>query len=316
MNRVIQTRRAGRAPRRRTGNGRLAAGLLSPTLAVLCLVIGYPVVSATRLAFQLQRDTIDPTTGFTVTTTSYGIGNFASILTGDQATRFFTAFWNTTSFVLASVSIEVVIGVAMALVMNQAIRGRGLVRAAILVPWAIPTAISGLLWRWVFATDGIANSLLHTHVLWTADGLPAWCAVVVADTWKTAPFIGLLALAGMQTIPEEVYEAARLDGAGSRETIMRITLPLIRPVLVVAVLFRILDVLRMFDLPYVLVGARKGSVETLTMVAWDEMSNLRFGTASAYAVILFCYIAAVAAIFIKILGADVIGTGRVGGKAR
>lgn len=303
-------------PRRRHGTGRLATVLLTPTVAVLGLVIGYPVVAAVRLAFQMQSTSIDPTTGFEITATSYGVGNFTAMFSGDQASRFFTAFWNTTSFTIVSVGVEVVVGVAMALVMNQAVRGRAFVRAAILVPWAIPTAISGLLWRWIFATDGVANSLLGAHVLWTADGFPAWCAVVIADTWKTAPFIGLLVLAGMQTIPAEVYEAARLDGATGWKLVQKVTLPLVRPILVVAVLFRILDVLRMFDLPYVLVGPRKGSVETLTMLAWYEMSNLRFGPASAYSIVLFVYIAAVAAVFVTVLGADVIGADRSGGKVR
>ncbi|MFG2041665.1 carbohydrate ABC transporter permease [Dactylosporangium sp. NPDC048998] len=301
------SRQARRTPTGRMTKSRLAVVLLSPTMACLALVVGYPVISAVRLAFQMQSQHIDKTTGYLTTTTSFGLGNFTDALTGDQASRFVNAFWNTTTFTVVSVGIETVIGVAMALVMHQAVRGRALVRAAILVPWAIPTAISGLLWRWVFASDGIANSLLNAHVLWTADGFPAWCAVIIADSWKTAPFIGLLVLAGLQTIPAEVYEAARLDGATGWKSFSRITLPLVRPVLVVAVLFRLLDVLRMFDLPYVLIGPRKGSVETLTMIAVDEMQNLHFGAASAYAVVLFLYIAAVVTVFVSVLGADVLG---------
>ena len=131
--------------------------------------------------------------------------------TGD---RFWNAFWNTSFFTVTSVLLETVIGLAMALIMHQAFRGRAMVRASILVPWAIPTAISALLWRWIFQTDGIANSLINTQVLWTTEGLQAQLAVIIAEVWKTAPFVGLLTLAGLQTIPEEVYEAARVDGAG------------------------------------------------------------------------------------------------------
>ncbi|MFI1966346.1 carbohydrate ABC transporter permease [Streptomyces pathocidini] len=291
---------------RRAGTGRLAAALLSPTLLVLGLVAAYPVLAAFRLSFQVSSESIDPQTGFKVTTTSYGLDNYAAVFTGE---RFLRPWWNTTSFALVSVAIEVLIGVAMALVMHRAFRGRGLVRAAILVPWAIPTAISGLLWKWIFNSQGVANELLGAKVLWSSEGFQAWLSVVIADTWKTAPFIGLLVLAGLQIIPGELYEAARVDGASPWRAFWRITLPLVRPALVVAVLFRLLDVLRMFDLPYVLVGPRKHSVETLSMIAFQEMTNLRFGTAAAYATVLFLYIAAVSFAFVKLFGADLIGRG-------
>lgn len=299
------------APRagRRAGVGRLAVLLLSPTLLALALVVGYPVLAALRLSFLVTTDRIDPDTGFRTTTDAFGLDNYTRIFSGDAADRFVNAFWNTTSFTVAGVAVETVLGVAMALVMNKAFRGRSLVRASILVPWAIPTAISALLWRWIFNVDGVANDILGRQVLWTTEGFQAWLAVLIADTWKTAPFIGLLVLAGLQIIPADVYEAARVDGASAWRTFWRITLPLVKPALVVAVLFRILDVLRMFDLPFVLIGVRKESVETLSMLAWDEMNNLRFGPAAAYAVVLFCYIALVAFVFVRVLGADVVGRG-------
>jgi multiple sugar transport system permease protein len=195
----------------------------------------------------------------------------------------------------------------MALIMSRAFRGRGFVRASILVPWAIPTVVSGLLWRWVFQADGIANAIIGRQVLWTTEGFHAKVAVIIADTWKTAPFVGLLVLAGLQVIPRDVYEAARVDGAGAWQTFWRITLPMVKPVLLVAVLFRLLDVLRMFDLPVVLIGLHKDSVETLTMIAYNEATNLRYGPASAYATILFIYVAVVAYTFVRLLGADIIG---------
>ncbi|GGZ65560.1 carbohydrate ABC transporter permease [Streptomyces bluensis] len=291
---------------RRAGTGGLAAALLSPTLLVLGLVIGYPVVAALRLSFQVSSEGIDPSTGFVSTTTHYGFGNYAAVFADERLLR---AWWNTTSFTLASVTLEVLIGVLMALVMHRAFRGRAFVRAAILVPWAIPTAISGILWKWIFNSQGVANALLDTQVLWSSDGFHAWLSVVVADTWKTAPFVALLVLAGLQIIPGELYEAARVDGASAWRSFWRITLPLVRPALVVAVLFRLLDVLRMFDLPYILVGPRKPSVETLSMAAFHEMNNLRFGSASAYAVVLFVYVAVVALAFVKLFGADLLGRG-------
>src|SRR5262249_10358636 len=295
--------------KRRAGVGRLALLLLSPTILALALVVGYPVVAALRLSFLVSADHIDPNTGFRVTSQTLGLDNYSRIFSGEAGGRFANAFWNTTTFTVAGVAIETILGVAMALIMNKAFRGRSLVRASILVPWAIPTAISALLWRWIFNVDGVANDILGTKVLWTTEGFHAWLAVLIADTWKTAPFIGLLVLAGLQIIPAEVYEAARVDGASAWRTFWRITLPLVKPALVVAVLFRVLDVLRMFDLPFVLIGVRKKSVETLSMLAWDEMNNLRFGPAAAYAVILFLYIAVIAYAFVRLLGADLIGRG-------
>jgi multiple sugar transport system permease protein len=287
--------------------GRLALVLLSPTVLVLGLVVGYPIVAAIRESLYERGQSLDAQ-GFVVQGDKFvGLSHYRDIFSGPGQAAFWNAFWNTTFFTVTTVVLETFIGVAMALVMHQAFRGRGLVRASILVPWAIPTAVSGLLWRWVFQADGIANAMLGRQVLWTTEGFHAKVAVIIADTWKTAPFIGLLVLAGLQLIPQEVYEAARVDGAGAWKTFWRITLPLVKPVLLVAVLFRMLDVLRMFDLPFVLIGARKESVETLSMLAWDEATNLRYGAAAAFATILFVYVAIVAYAFVKLLGADILG---------
>ncbi|GAA4412203.1 sugar ABC transporter permease [Actinokineospora soli] len=300
---------------RRAGVGRLAALLVSPTLIVLLLVVAYPIISAIRLAFYRQSDGIDPQTGLVIQGDEFvGLDNFLDMFRGDTGARFLNALWNTTAFTIVAVGLEVVIGVLMALVMHRAFRGRALVRASILVPWAVPTAIAGLLWRWIFQADGVANDLVPgAPILWTADGPPAWLAVVIADTWKTAPFIGLLVLAGLQVISNEVYEAAKLDGASPWKTFWSITLPLVKPALLVAVLFRILDTLRMFDLPYTLIGPGKDSTDTVTVLAFEEAVKFgNYGEASAYSVTLFVYVATVAFVFVKLLGADVIGarTGR------
>ncbi|WP_197322116.1 carbohydrate ABC transporter permease [Saccharomonospora sp. NB11] len=286
---------------------RRAALLLSPTALVLGLVVGYPLLSAVRESVFRSGDEVDES-GFIVTGDRFvGADNYLAAFSGE---RFWNAFGNTTLFTVTTVAAEVVLGVVMALVMHRAMRGRALVRAAILVPWAIPTAVAGLLWQWIFQADGVANAVLGTELLWTADGWPSQLAVIIADTWKTAPFVGLLVLAGLQLIPNDVYEAARLDGASGWQQFWRVTLPLVKPALLVAVLFRLLDALRMFDLPFVLVGAQKASVETLSMLAWDEANQVRYGPAAAYAVLLFCYIAVVAFVFVKLLGADVLGERR------
>ncbi|MFM2720284.1 carbohydrate ABC transporter permease [Microbacterium mcarthurae (nom. nud.)] len=285
----------------------MASLLLSPTFLVLALVIAYPLLSAVYQSLFAAESGLDAD-GFVVEGEAFvGLGNYVDIFAGAESGRFYNALWNTTLFTFVTVALETVIGVAFAVAMNRAFRGRGFLRAAILIPWAIPTAVSGLLWRWIFQSNGIANDLLNTQVLWTAEGFAAQAAVIIAEVWKTAPFIGLLVLAGMQLIPEEVYEAAKLDGANAWKQFTTITLPLVRPALLVAVLFRMLDALRMFDLPFVLIGPRKSSVETLSILAWDESNQLQYGTASAFAIILLVYVAVIAFVFIRVLGADVVG---------
>lgn len=297
------------------GTGRLAAMLLSPTLIVLALVVGYPIIKALHDSLYQQGQGLDAN-GFVVKGDKFvGLKNYTAIFSGDNGTAFWNAFWNTSFFTVTTVIIETILGVTMAMVMHKAFKGRGFVRASILIPWAIPTAVSALLWKWIFQSDGVANAVIGTKVLWTTEGFHAKLAVIIADTWKTAPLIGLLVLAGLQTIPSEVYEAAKVDGASAAQTFWRITLPLIKPVLLIAVLFRLLDVLRMFDLPYVLIGDHKDSVETLSILAFNEAGSLRFGPAAAYATILFVYVALVAYAFVKLLGADVIGQMRSGSKA-
>lgn len=299
---------------RRRSTGRLAALLVSPTVLVLALVAGYPVLAAFRESLFSEKAGLD-SDGFVQQGEQFvGLQHYSAVFEGEAGDRFWNAFVNTTVLTVTTVALETVLGVAMALVMHRAVRGRALVRAGVLVPWAIPTVVSALLWQWIFQADGAANALLGREVLWTTDGVQATLAVIVADTWKTAPFVGLLVLAGLQLIPGEVYEAARIDGASSWQQLTRITLPLIRPVLVVAVLFRLLDALRMFDLPFVLVGPHKASVETLSMLAFDEAANTRYGPGAAYAVILFLYVAAVAFVFVRLLGADLLSERTTGTK--
>lgn len=289
------------------GQGRLAAMLVSPSMLVLLLVIGFPIVEAIRQSFYTQQEGVNEQ-GFVIQGDQFvGLENYTDVFSGSTGDAFWNAFYVTSMFTVVCVLIETVIGVSMALIMHRALRGRGLIRASILVPWAIPTAVSALLWQWIFQANGIANDLLNTEILWSTDGLQAQLAVIIADTWKTAPFIGLLTLAGLQVIPDEVYEAAKLDGVSAVKAFWHITLPLVKPALLVAVLFRMLDTLRMFDLPWVLIGRGKPSVETLSILAFEETSTSDFGPASAYAVILFFYVALIAFAFVKLLGADVIG---------
>jgi multiple sugar transport system permease protein len=301
------------------GQGALAAMLLAPTLLVMFLVTGIPIVMSITESFFRANGGVDPNTGLVNTGTSFvGLQNFTDIFAHPTLVvgvygsidRLINAFLNTTLFTVVCVVLETVLGVAMALIMARAFRGRGLVRASILVPWAIPTIVSAVMWKLIFNTSGVANKVLgltDTPILWLGDNRYSQMAIIVADVWKTAPFIGLLTLAGLQTIPAEVYEAAKVDGANAWQTFTRITLPMVKPALVVAVLFRTLDTLRMFDLPYGMIGPDKYSVETLSMFAYHEMNATRYGTAASYSIVLFLYIVLVAFLFVRLLGADVVG---------
>jgi len=282
--------------------------LLLPTLVLLAIVVGFPLVLSAWQSLTQSGGDIDPTTGILQRGDTFvGLENYATAFTSAGAgAGFWNAFWNTTLFTVVGVTIETVLGVAMALIMARAMRATGIVRASILVPWAIPTVVSALMWQLIFDANGIANRLLGHQILWTTEGWQAKAAVLIADIWKTAPYIGLLTLAGLQTIDDQVYEAAKMDGANRWQTFWRVTLPLVRPVLVVAVLFRMLDAMRMFDLPYVLLG-RLSSGQTLSMLASDAAGKTDYGMASAYSMILFAYICLVAFVFVRVLGADVIG---------
>jgi multiple sugar transport system permease protein len=298
------------------GQGRLAWILLAPTLLVIIVVAGIPVLMSIRESFFQTNRGVDPNTGLVASGETFvGLRNFTDIFAGQnqiigsygQMDRFWNAFLNTTFITIVCVILETILGVAMALIMAKAFRGRGFVRAAILVPWAIPTIVSALMWKLIFDEAGVMNRILGSQILWLADSPASFWAVVIADVWKTAPFIGLLTLAGLQTIPAEVYEAAKVDGASAWQTFTRITLPMVKPTLVVAVLFRTLDTLRMFDLPYGMIGVGKYRVETLSIFAYQEAAQSRYGPAAAYAIVLFLYVLLVAFLFVRILGADVIG---------
>lgn len=301
------------------GQGTLAAMLLAPTLLVMAIVTGIPIVMSITESFFRKADGVDPVTGAVKSSTDFvGVQNFSDIFAHPSTVagvygsmdRLINAFINTTIFTVVCVILETILGVIMALIMAKAFRGRGIVRASILVPWAIPTIVSAMMWKLIFNTSGVANKVIGLEanpILWLADNKYSQMAIIAADVWKTAPFIGLLTLAGLQTIPGEVYEAAKVDGANAWQTFTRITLPMVKPALVVAVLFRTLDTLRMFDLPYGMIGPNKYSVETLSMFAYQEASQTRYGQAAAYSIVLFLYIVLVAFLFVRLLGADVIG---------
>ena len=287
-----------RSGHRSRGEARLAWYLVVPAMLLLAAVIGYPLFKAVYLS--LFSDTIGEAPQF------IGLGNYRTALTGDASADFWSALEVTALFSVFSLALEVVIGTAMALVMHRAFRGRGLVRASILVPWAIPTALTSVLWRWMLQPDGIVNHLTGSSTLWTGTTWPARWAVIIADTWKTAPFLALLVLAGLQLIPNELHEAAKVDGAGAWRRFRSVTLPLLTPALMVAVLFRLLDVLRIYDLPQILTGGADGTTTLSMLVVRASVEQTKFGYGSALSTLTFLIIFVVALLFVRFLGTSLL----------
>ncbi|RWZ59128.1 sugar ABC transporter permease [Halobacillus fulvus] len=232
--------------------------------------------------------------------------------------RLWKSLGNTMVFTVVSVGFELVLGMGIALLINKAFFGRGIVRASILIPWAIPTAVSALMWKYLydgqngiiakfFADIGIIDSM--SVLLTTPVG--AMASVILTDVWKTTPYMALLLLAGLQTIPSSLYEAASIDGANKWKQFITITLPLIKSSILVALLFRTLDAFRVFDLIFVLTGGGPAnSTEVISLLAYKVMfTQTNFGEGSALAVIVFICVAIISTIYIKFLGSDLLGDG-------
>ena len=299
---------------------RTAWALIAPTLIVLGIVIGYPILRAIYLSFQQDKH-LDPETGLFLQGGFAGADHYLYWLQqrcmspsgvvstcppGTIATDFWPAVRITLFFAVVTVALETVLGLWMATVMNKEFRGRGLLRAAVLVPWAIPTAVTAKLWQFLFSDHGLINSLLGRDTSWTTDPWAARTAVIIADVWKTTPFMALLILAGLQMIDKEIYEAARVDGAGRFQIFMHITLPLVKPALMVAILFRTLDALRMYDLPVIMISSSSNSpTATISQLVVEDLRQGHFNSASALSTLIFLLIFAVAFIMIRFLGADV-----------
>jgi len=264
---------------------------LAPMLLVLALVAGWPLLRTVYLSFT------DANLGQMDSTKLIGFANFASLAAEGE---WWNAVWNTILFTVASVAVETVLGTVIALALNAHLPGRGLLRAAVLIPWAIPTAVSAQMWNWMYNDlYGVLNhvllalGLVHQPLAWTANPHLALASLVLVDVWKTTPFMSLLILAALQLVPLEIHEAARIDGVHPVEVFWRVTLPLIRPGLMVAVIFRTLDALRIFDLPFILTGNDKASA-TMAVYARQQLVDFQdVGYGSAASTFLFLVVAAI-----------------------
>jgi ABC-type sugar transport system permease subunit len=284
---------------------RLAWSFTAPALAIILLVALFPL-GWTVWESMHQHDLRMPWLGRPFV----GLGNYLTIA---QDQRFWLSLVHTTFFAIATIALELTFGLVLALAMNRVIHARGAIRAAVLLPWAIPTVVGGLLTRFMFeGQTGIVNSsLLELHVIgqpivWFVQSGSAWVPVILADVWKTTPFVALLLLAGLQNIDGELYEAAATDGASGWWQLWHITLPLLKPALLVALIFRTLDAFRVFDLIYVLTGGGPGtSTEPISMYAFNALlQNLEFGYGAALSVVIFLVTFGLALLYIRGLRVD------------
>lgn len=265
---------------------RLAWTFVAPALAVLALVALFPLAWAAWESLY-RHDLRMPWVGRPFV----GLENYRDAAADP---RFRASLGHTLLFTAVSVGLELVLGLALALAMDRTFRGRGAARAALLVPWALPTVVAGLLWRFLFEPWA---------AVWFVRPLAAWVPVVLADVWKTTPFVALLLLAGLQGIPRDLYESAAVDGAGPWVRLLHVTLPLLRPAIVVALIFRTLDAFRVFDLIYVMTGGGPGTAtEPVALYTFAALfQNLRFGYGAALSVLVFLATFGLALLYLRLL---------------
>jgi multiple sugar transport system permease protein len=279
----------------RSGERRLAFVLVAPAALLMLAVTAYPIGYAVWLSLQRNNLTTPNDTRF------IGLGNYQTILTDRY---WWMALAVTLAITVASVSIEFVLGLALALAMHRTLVGKGLVRTAVLIPYGIVTVAASYSWyyAWTPGTGYLANLLPHGSAP-LAHQFSSLGVVVIAEVWKTTPFMSLLLLAGLALVPADLLKAAEVDGAGTWRRLRSITLPLIKPAILVALLFRTLDAFRIFDNIYVLTGGT-GNTGSVSILGYDNLfKGFNVGLGSAISVLIFCCVTVIALIFVKVFGA-------------
>ena len=283
---------------------------LTPMIVLMLIVAVWPLVRSIWFSFT-DTNINDISAGQWVGLENY-FGEYGLFFNPNDEEGFWSGDWgisirNTFGFAVVSVVLETLTGLGVALLLNQDFKGRALVRTAVLVPWAIPTIVSAKMWGWMLNDQfGVINTLLlnagliGSKIAWTAEPSYALWTVVLVDVWKTTPFMALLVLAALQTVPKDCYEAARVDGVHPLRVFWRITLPLIRQPLMVAIVFRLLDSLRVFDLIYVLTSNGSSTISMSGFVRREmvEYGNMGFGSAASTS--LFLIIMLTAVIFLRL----------------
>ncbi len=274
--------------------------LAAPAVLMILIVAIVPLVQG--FWYSLQHYHLDDPTA----THFVGLANFQYLLTQDP--YFWPDMQVTVVFTVITVLLETALGLVFALVLHKSFPGRGLMRAAMLVPWAVPTVISARMWSWMWNDqEGVINAILQklhiisSPVVWLAEPSTAMPAIIITDVWKTTPFMALLILAGLQTIPEDLYEAARIDGATGVGAFLHVTLPLLRPALLVALIFRTLAAFQVFDVIYAMTQGSSGT-ESIAIYNYKTWNELDIGYSSAISVVIFLCILAISVLYMFVLG--------------
>jgi len=299
-----------KAPRKvssRTKSERKLAWMLcAPAVIVMLAVTAYPIL----YAFVLSLQKLD--LRFPEQTEFIGFANYGTVLSSEL---WWLDVWNTLVIMVISVAIELVLGMIIALVMHRAIFGRGVVRTVVLIPYGIITVVAAFAWQFAFASEsGFVDNLplIADEKNWFGGHISSMAVIIMAEIWKTTPFMALLLLAGLVTIPDELYEAARVDGASAWQRFKKITLPLMKPAILVAVLFRTLEASRVFDSIFIMTRGAQNT-ESVSILGFNQLINrLNLGLGSAVSVLIFVGVVLIAFVFIKGFGVKV-EEGRPGG---
>jgi multiple sugar transport system permease protein len=276
--------------------------MVAPSMALIAIVAAYPIIYAIWLSLHEYSVRV---AGLSRWAEPFGLGNYQAAL---QNADFWNAMVTTLIFTVASVFFELLIGLAMAMAMHAAFKGQGLLRTVVLVPWAVLTVVTAIMWRTIFESpQGFVNQIIGGDTVWLGSEPQALIVIIIADVWKTAPFMALLILAGLQVIPSDIYEAAKVDGATAWQRFRKITLPLLTPAILVALIFRTLDALRIFDLPYVLTKGANGTT-TLSLIAQETFATNRiYGLGAAYSILTFITVMIVSFTYIWTVGGNIRG---------
>jgi multiple sugar transport system permease protein len=291
----------------RTKSERKLAWLLcAPAVVVMLAVTAYPILYAFVLSLQKLDLRFPDQTEF------IGLSNYGTVLSSEL---WWLDVWNTLVIMVISVAIELVLGMLIALVMHRAIFGRGVVRTVVLIPYGIITVVAAFAWQFAFASEsGFVDNLplIADEKNWFGGHISSLAVIIMAEIWKTTPFMALLLLAGLVTIPGELYEAARVDGASAWQRFTKITLPLMKPAILVAVLFRTLEASRVFDSIFIMTRGAQNT-ESVSILGFNQLINrLNLGLGSAVSVLIFVGVVLIAFVFIKVFGVKV-EEGRPGG---
>ena len=290
-------RRIGGASSRTRSERRLGWMLCAPAVVAMLLVTAYPIIYALVLSVQ-NLDLRFPNEGGFV-----GLDNYKTVLT---SSLWWTDLFNTAFITVITVTVELILGMAIALVMYRAIFGRGVIRAAVLIPYGIVTVVAAFSWQFAFdPATGFVNHLplIADDKAWFGGRFSSFAVIILAEIWKTTPFMALLLLAGLTTIDDGLYEAAKVDGATAWQRFWRITLPLMKPAILVALLFRTLDSFRIFDTIFIMTRGAQDT-ESVSILGYNQLiSRLNLGLGSAVSVVVFVCVLLIAFFFIRFLGA-------------